>query len=360
MAEYQLSPLAWILFIASAFALYLAVYLFRNREARGSHWFFWTVLSLFVWTSAYGLELAATDRDSMLFWANLQFFGIGAAPLLWYATVNTILGKNAISTPMLLLLIPVPLITVVLAFSGVLPGLFRGSPEVLRIRGATVLRADYGPWHNLVFVPYQYLLYALSLLQILRKGAKAMEALRARYISLASAMALPMLGGLLYVLGIGAFTLVNPTPFLLLVSFGIVNRTLRRHRILDVVVVAKDILLDQLPEAVYVVNSEGEILYANRAANTFAVGEGNSVEGENFGEAMDEYPELLLLALGSETEDASFRVSRNQSERFYLAKARPLYGLDGKPFGRTITLSEITDAGSGKRRSGLRVVPPSA
>lgn len=362
MTDYQLSPFVAVLLAAALIALYLAVYLYRNRDSVVSRWFLATVGALLVWTLAYALELASNHMETMLFWANLQFLAIGAAPLLWYATVNALLGGKRLPVPLLAVGAVVPTVTVILAFGGYFPGFFRGTPETVSLAGTIVLSPDYGPWHNVVFVPYQYLFYALALMRILTEGSRAVNAFRPRYAWLAVAMVLPMLGGLFYVFEIGSFALLNPTAFLLLLSFGTVLWAMRRHQILDVVLLAKDRVLDLLTEAVFVVDGNGEILYANRAANAFAVGDGNSVEGESFGDAMDAYPELILLSQGTEPEEAGFSAVVNHRERFFMAKSTPLTGIDGATFGHTITLSEITDQVLRQRQgpSSLRVVDPSA
>jgi len=52
--------------------------------------------TLLLWTVGYGLELASVSLPAKLFWANLQFIGLLAMPVLWLGVMRKALGKPAL------------------------------------------------------------------------------------------------------------------------------------------------------------------------------------------------------------------------------------------------------------------------
>lgn len=228
--------------------------------------FFWAILAIAFWGISYALEIAATDVPTKLLWANLQFIGIGAAPILWFLTVRRLLRQEATWPVLFRLLWVIPAVTFLLAVSDAYHGLFRRAYSLATISGVLLLNAEYGRWHNFVFVPFQYCLYVGALFFLVRSALQARPYYRRRYVYMLSAALVPLLGSLLYVLDLEPFALVNPTPVLLSVTVVIFFVLVSHHRLFDVRPVARASIVENLSDGVLVLDSRLRIVDFNPAA----------------------------------------------------------------------------------------------
>lgn len=331
-----------LLILATVAAVSLALVALRRDNGKKGRWIAATSAALMVWIVAYAMEIAATGRESMLFWANLQFLGIGAAPILWYSTVRLLIGRKPLGAGSTALIALIPAATVILAFTDPWHGLFRGNPESVETAGMTLLTADYGLWHNVVFISYQYLLYGAALVSILREWSRASRRFRGRYSGLALAMAFPMVGGALYAAGLPPFESLNPTPLLLLFSFLLALRLRRRHHILDVLPIARDQVFDMLSEALIVLDVEGRVLDLNPSALRLFPQLSGDFRRPLLADAMAEVPELQLVARGMVDGDTAFSMKVGSWQKYFLARGDDIRGMDGTGLGRVISVTDIT------------------
>lgn len=338
--RYEISAIISFLAVALLVALYLAVYLARTREHRGSRWMLATLGALSLWVGTYLLELLAVDREAVIFWANVQFVGIGSGPLLWYITVRYLLGERPAQLRFIAPIAVIPIVTVALAFGGLL----RGHPELVPRGRLMLLAADYGWWHNFVFLPYQYLLYGAALYLLLRKWRNSNGSFGRRYVAIAGAMAMPMVGGGLYAVGVGPFQHLNPTSFLLTLTFLIVLLVVRRHRMFDLLPVARERLVDMLGEAIFVINRDGSVVDANPAVQALFPELPETIIDAELTTLLAEYPEMQLLAQGMTEEAVAFSTESEEGRRYFLGRGAQVRGLDGEELGRAISVTEITEA----------------
>ena len=333
---------AWALAAAALVAIYLCIYSLLHRRHRAALHVLWTVTALLVWIVPYMIEIVAESQESMILWANIQFIGIGATPLLWFATTRTLLGRRPLRPATTVVIALIPVATVVLAFTDSWHGLFRSNPEVVRVGGMVLLHASYGWWHNIVFISYQYILYIASLLVIVAEWSSSSPAYRGRYPALMLAMILPMVGGGLYVLEVTPFENFNPTAILILISFVLFLWVVTRHRVLDIVPIARERVVDTLSEAIVVLDQAGRIVDFNPAAGDLFPELTPQACGQPFAEVMEAHIALQLLAQGIESENTGFQIEDDAGSKYCMAQSSEVAGLDGLPIGRTISVTDIS------------------
>lgn len=263
---YYFTPFILPLILSAATLLVIASYARSYAEGPAASALFWAILAIAFWSITYALEIAAAEVETKLLWANLQFIGIGTAPILWLQTVRRLLRLEAKRPFLCRTLWIIPAVTLLLALTDRYHGLFREQYRLVSVSGVRLLEADYGLWHNLVFIPFQYVLYAAALIHLIRSSVQARPFYRRRYIYMLSAALVPFLGSLFYVLGAEPFTLVNPTPVLLTITVIIFSVLVFRYHLFDVRPVARASIVENLSDGVLVLDSRLRIVDFNPAA----------------------------------------------------------------------------------------------
>lgn len=315
--HYYFTPFILPLIVSAVTLTVLAPHARASTEGPAASALFWAILAIAFWNTFYALEIAAVGVEAKLRWANLQFIGIGSAPILWFSTVRRLLRIEEKRPALFRLIWIIPGITLFLALTDRYHGLFRHSYELVTVFGVLLLETEYGIWHNLVFVPFQYALYLGALLYLIRSALQARPYYRRRYVYMLLAALAPLLGSLLYVLGLEPFTLVNPTPVLLTVAVVIFAVLVFHHRLFDVRPVARARVVENLSDGVLVLDSRLRIVDFNPAATRIFPGlsEGSvGIPGATLFEDDEILGELLKAPPG---ETAHIEVGEGEARRLY-------------------------------------------
>src|SRR5215510_1742150 len=144
---YQFTPNMIPLAAAALISAALAWYTWRHRRTTGAVPFSWMMWILFQWGISYILQLAATDIQSKLFWADFMFIGVVATPVAWLAFALEYTGRKAWMTrTRLILLLILPLVTISIIFTNGAHKLFRASESLAHEGGFLLLKTTNGPW----------------------------------------------------------------------------------------------------------------------------------------------------------------------------------------------------------------------
>jgi len=339
-----LHPVVGLLIFNAIIGIVLIVYerLTRRIDRRFAS-FPWTVAMLDLWILCYAVELAAADRAVKLLFANIQFVGIGSVPPLLFLMIRQFLGRPPMRRAFGPLAAVIPIVTVAAAFTDGRFGLLRQSVSMVSAGGLVQLSVDYGLWHDAVFVPFQYGFYLASLALLASAAMRSAPVFRARLWIFAAALALPMLGGGLYVLNIRPFDTFNPTSVLIMVSFVLFGIVMLRHHIHDVAPVARHQVLDALDEGIIVLDTEDRVAEFNAAAARFFPSLNAAAPGRLFSDLLGDSDALLALARGIDGDGVGFGVDGPSGPRRFLGRSRPVIGLDGTRIGRLVTIVDTTE-----------------
>lgn len=265
--------------VSATLIVWLLVLTHANRREPLAPWLAGVFAALLLWTIGYGLELASVSLSAKLFWANLQFIGLLAMPVLWLGVMRKALGKPTLPGWCWALLAGVSVALMATVYSN--PGhLFRGQPTIAAGGPLPLVSAHYGPLFYFVCVPFSLILLGVSLLGFARAASRGLPLYRARAALLLAAMLLPVLGGALYMAGFLPWRNFDPASATLSVAAVLCAMALLRYRIFDIAPLAREALVDQLADGIIVINDRGLLIDFNPAAATVL-------------------PELKIGALGS-------------------------------------------------------------
>jgi PAS domain-containing protein len=218
------------------------------------------------WTAGYALELGAGDLAAKVFWAKVEYLGIAAVPLAWLVFALRYTGREGwLTRRNLALLAALPLVTLLLVWTNEAHGLVWSSTRLGAPGASPALEVDHGAWFW-VHWSYSYLLLLLGTVLLVSMIARSMRMYRRQGVTLLLAAAAPWVGNGVYVLDLGPVPNLDLTPFAFLLSGVATALALFRFRLLDIVPVARDNVVEGMSDGVLVVDLQDRVVDANPAA----------------------------------------------------------------------------------------------
>ena len=341
------TPYVYVLFVGSLVALLGAGYAWW-RGVHDSRALTVFKAALFVWLVGYGFEIAVPNLGSKVLWAKVQYIGIVTVPVAWFVFAAVYTGKERwIQRRTVALLAGLPLVTLILTWTNEAHGLVWSDTAIGP--SGLFLALEYGPWFY-VNVAYSYLMVLLGAGLIVSSVSRSIDLYRRQSLALLVAAMLPLFGNALYVLDLGPLPDLDWTPFAFLFSSAIFFVALFRYRLLDVVPVARDAIIEGLSDGVVVIDLQHRIVDLNPAAQHILGLSPEGTVGKNVLQSMSgvtgfpaDYHERRALG--------EVEVGDGNEQRCYEMELLPLESSRDNRAGYLMTLHDITE----RRRSEKEV-----
>ena len=255
----------YTLLYASAFSVsaLAAFFAFRIRRAPGGSWFFFMTIATAVWSLADAFDYSSVTLEAHVTAAQFAYFG-STAPVLFLLFALQYSGRmrGAMGWRTTLLFV-VPLVSIAAAFTN--------SYHHLLWRGFTVL-ADrpnmivyqHGPVYWVVTV-YSLVLALVATLLLLDVAVKARGIYRTQGVAIVVAAIFPWVGGVVYSVAPEWFLGLDPA-LTLTVTGVILAWSMWRLKLLDLVLVPREVIVEQMADGLIVLDSAMRILEINPAA----------------------------------------------------------------------------------------------
>ncbi|MFC7068451.1 histidine kinase N-terminal 7TM domain-containing protein [Halobaculum lipolyticum] len=309
----------------------------RYRDRPGGRWFVAVAVCVTVWAATETVSVVADGRGVLLAAQRASYVAISVVPVLWVALATAYTGWGpTVTRRRLAALLVVPAATLVVSLTN-------GSHELLwTVHGVTTaggvagLDVDLGPWFW-VHAGYSYLLVAAGSAVFLRWAARANAAYRVQTWSVVTALALPLVANATHVAGVSPAG-VDVTPVFFAATCVFLLSGLYRYRLLDVTPVARDRVVEEIHEAVLVVDERDRVVDANPAAVEAITGPDPLGEalGDVFAPAAADRVAALREGETTITDD------RGDETRHYRLRVSDLS--DGPTGGRVVIVHDVTAA----------------
>lgn len=315
---------------------WLAAFAWHRRDVPAAKPFGGFMIAAGIWSVAYAGALLAEDAGTigaLLATADLAAAGI---PPLWVIFTLAYTGLDRYRRPAVYaalwavpavyagLIVTAPFhdfVDLAVEFRTVAdvtaPVLVRGSPYWA---SATVA-------YLLVFVGYGVLgRFLLSARQMYRRQTAA----------IIGGSLLPMVGNVVFVVGIGYRTGLDPTPLTFAVGGAVAGWALFHYDFLSVAPLASDLLLDELPDPVIVLDTDDRIVDHNEAAaDAFA-------DGRLTGREIDTVAPALLDRVATGEPVGMADPDDPDGRALFAPRTTEITGPRGEERGRLIVLRDVT------------------
>lgn len=263
--DWQITPYTFAASAACVLALALGVLGWRRRPVPGAAEFAWFAAAVGDWCLAAGIGFARTDVAGKLLATRFEYIGVVSAPVLWLLCMAACTGAARRPRWQLAGLAVIPVITLALVFSNDLHGLIWRQIEIEHVNGLSVWKATYGTWFW-VHSAYSYLMLAGATFLIVRQTRRDPFFFLSQGALLLVGMSIPWATNVVYLSGLSPFPNLDLTPLGFALGAAAVGAGLLRFGLFDVVPIAREALVEGLPDAVVVLDTRDRVVALNPAA----------------------------------------------------------------------------------------------
>lgn len=254
------------LIISTTIATILAILGWRRRSTPGALPFTLMMLAVAWWSLAYTMQLSSTDLSAKIFWANLSYLGGLATPTVWlgFAIQYTGRGKWLIRRNLTLLAIE-PIVILLLAWTNELHGLFRSNIQLDASGSFPMLSVTFGVafWIN---TAYSYLLLLLGTILILDAFFHSPHLYRGQTGTILLGALVFWVANAVQLFGLNPFPHLALPPLAFTLTGMIMAWGLFRFRLLDIVPVARNAVIEGMSDGIIVLDVQNRIVDLNPAA----------------------------------------------------------------------------------------------
>jgi PAS domain S-box-containing protein len=348
---WQPTPVFIPLLVSALLCAALALFAWRHRRVPAATGFVLLMASSSGWALFYALYRASADFHSKLALAQLTQAGAIVVPLAWAIFALQYTRRGGWLTPRnLALLSAIPVLTLVMAVTNPLHHAFWTRFALVERYGRAAIDSVNG-WGFWLHVGYSWALLSLAVALVALRALRSTHLYRRQAAAIVLAAAVPWIGNVLHLSQTVRFP-ANPMPFLFTLSGAVFFWAIFRLRLLDLVPVAREALVEEMPDGVVVVDETGRVLDLNPAAREL-LGLRGEVVGRPAAQVLA--PIAAALAHGDRAGAAGalrLTLGEGPSARQVDVRVRPLHAV-GADSGRLLVIRDMTEA---ERREGTLVL----
>lgn len=259
----------FLLTIAVSILLSLVVvyYSFKRKEAPGAFYLGLMQLTCLFWNIGYFIEILGNSLPEKMIGVKIQyFFGLPFVSVFWYLSIiNFKTGKNRPTTLEFATVSFIPLITVVLALITEKHNLFYINPKLVQVGPFLLIEKDWGWWFY-IHVIYSYILNFTGTIHLFDALRKKESVFKKQILLWLSAISLPWIANIAYVLGMDSFMRLDFTNTAFAFSSLIFSYAVFKYGLFDLVPTARDLVIDSMANGLLVLDEKIRIVFANPAA----------------------------------------------------------------------------------------------
>ncbi len=327
------------LFVAVLLTAYFATYVLS--KGKSGHMKVFSVFSFCVSLYLFGylLEINSTVLEDMIFWNQVQYFGIPFISALWLLLTLLYVKKfNILQERTMVLFLVVPVLTFFVRLTNSLHYLYYSSFEVQQAFAFPLLYLHKGPWYHVqgVFVIVAQIFIIIVLSQAYRKSIRVDHL---RVLILLAASVTPFIGFFLNIIDFKGLGL-DYTALLLPVSLFLILLAVVKFDFLEVKALARETMFENSADAMILFDKDLRILDYNKSAETFFAS--LEIFLPKYGAVGSEDDTQLAEIFGSETVQ-DFRCMLEGQERFFEIKPTVIRDIYDRNIGRLISVHDITE-----------------
>lgn len=268
---YIFYPQAWALFLTAMMSLIVAVTAWNRRNTTSGLVLIFFMVSIAIWAFFSGIEAVTVDIDRKIFWSKMEYIGfVWASPLCFLFVLSFTNHWKWITKPGLIAIATVSAITLVLAWTNDSHGLVwssfvKGDPRL------NILIYNHGSWFYL-YTFIQFCLFCMSFGLLLRDFKSQKPPYRQQTLTILVALLIPAIAGILYSFNIAIIPGIDWMPICSLVTGVLFAWSIYYYRLLDLVPIARDILVEQMLDGMIVLDNQQRIIDINPSARRMVKG----------------------------------------------------------------------------------------
>lgn len=341
--DWQKAPYVVLAALAAAVAGVLAYITWRRRPAAGVLPLAWLLLAVAEWSLGYAFELGTAFLPAKILWAKVQYLGIVSVPVAWLAFTLQYTGRDHwLTRRNLILLALTPLVTLLLVWTNEVHGLIWSGVALGGTDLGAVLALTYGPWFW-IHAAYSYLLLLSGTLLLVGALIDSSHLYRGQTGVLLIGAILPWLANVLYLTGLSPLPHLDLTPFAFTASGVVLAWGLLYYRLLDIVPVARDAVVESLLDGVIALDTQNRIVDLNAAAQRLIGMTASEVIGRPLAKVVPAWKDVAASASNGIAAPAEILLGDGDERRIYEPQIAPLHDRHDRLSGQLLVLHDVTE-----------------
>ena len=326
-----------LLIAASVMMLLLAMYGIQQRQTQGSILFAILILTATGWPVCTAISMAVPQGEAGFFYETIRYPFIAVLPVVFLLFILRYLGQERwLTRNRVLPLFIIPAVTIILTLTNASHHLFLKQFSYVQIDGFNFpLENQYGPWY-FVHAIYSYLLLMVGVVLVAVRWARAQGAYQGQLGWLLVGTLIPGTTNLLDVFHVVPGSPIAPPGFAAMAAMFAV--ALFRYRLLDLMPVARDAVIESMDDLVLVVDMQNRIVDLNAALEERVGQPAAEMLGQPIEAIFAEQQQLVERY--HTVEEAHDEVTLDES--VYDLSLSTLHQRSGQAIGRLFVLRDIT------------------
>ncbi len=331
------------IFSASAISLGIAVYAWKNRRGQGVLSLAGMMLAVAGWLFTSGLVSTSQTPEQERAWVNPRYFMLTAMLAFFITFAIKYTGREKwLTKTRLALIFAIPLVTQIIIETNPWHHLFlvdvHFSPDGM-LMGLDSVVYGFAFWFHTI---YSYSLALIGIGLIAQMSIHTFPLYREQAIILIIGILPPLLTSV-----IDAFLLIpglkHPLAPLGFAFMGLAFAwTIFRRRMLDIVPVARDKVIESMSDSLIVLDSHENIVDINLSALQLLGAESSQIIGKPAAQVFHRWHEVVEQYRGQAYTECDMMLPVDGLDRWFDLRASPLIDRHGRSNGRMIILRDIT------------------
>lgn len=343
--------ISWIVFsiiliITALGAFTIALILTRRPKKPGINSLTLMLIGLAIWAFSYAMITLSPTLETKIFWLRVENIGIQSVPIFWFffSLKYTRLDRWLTGQPIMLAFGVIPVISLFFIFSDTWFHLYYTSVRIATDAGGPLI-ISRGTWYWVALV-FVYLLYIIGLVALVNRFVQSRSVYRKQTPYLIGAVVIPFTMNLVYQLNPGLLPIfpapVDLTPLSFTITAVLLAADIFGLRLLDIVPIARDNVMESIPEMVFVLDEKERIIDANAMAQNWLDKPMHEIIGREPIEVFQKWPQLLQRFFFMERTREEIEIP-GPPPRTLETIITPIYNRSKQLEGRVILAYDITD-----------------
>ena len=339
--DWVITPYALAMALVAIITATVGVAALKYRHTPGGLTIALLLFAIAEYALATGIEFAAIGVPAKIFWSKVEYLGLVYAPVLFLIFAMQYSHRDKWLTPRTItLLCIIPTITLLLAITNEWHHLiwtsFSPSPAGNNL---IVYGHGIGIW---MATGYYYLLMVIGAVVLIRTAIDYPSFYRLQAMIVLVAAVFPLVGNIVYMLDL------SPAPGfdLTLISFAgtacLLALNIIFFRLFDLMPIARDALVENMSDAVLVVDAQNRIIDLNPAARQLFGRDLASLIGRDISQILPARRDIVEQYRAVQQTQTEITIAGNPP-RYLDLRISPLRDWRSNPTGRLIVMRDITD-----------------
>ncbi len=336
---------ASVLLVNTVVAVVIAILLTRRPQAPGRNSIIAMLFFLAVWSFAYAMITLVPDMDGKKFWLRVENIGILLVPVFWLLfTIQYTQSRRQVNKFLGGLFFIIPLVSLALIWSDDWFGYYYSAIRPVSAEGGPLI-IERGFWYPYATI-HAYLLNLGGMLLLFRRAIQFRNIYRRQAYALIGAVLIPIIANVVYQIAASAGwpsnLRVDLTPISFTISAALIAIGVFSLQIFDLIPIARDTVMEHIPEMVFVVDSQHRVVDANHVGLKWLGKSASEVIGQDPRFVFRKWTHLVTLFMSTHDVHTVIQVPGDTPRTLELA-VNPLYDRFNNLQGRVIVAHDISE-----------------